>query len=294
MSYHDLYGKQASEQLDRLIELGLDEDIGQGDVTSEALISTDANAEFSFRAREDMVMAGLFLVPKTYAKLATRMENVALPPQTIAAVEEGETVRAGQTLMTVKGNAHLLLTGERLALNLLQRICGVATLTNAYVKAVEGTGCTILDTRKTMPGMRYLDKYGVHCGGGQNHRLRLDDAVLIKDNHLTVQPDIGAAVAAARAKNPDLKIEIEVDTLEQLAEALIAKPDWILLDNMPPSVLEKAMEMRGDSPIKYEASGGINMNSVAVVAKTGVDAISIGALTHSAIAVDIGLDREIG
>ncbi len=292
MSFAQRYGLPAQEQLDRLIDLALDEDIGQGDVTSLALISADAAASFSFRAREDLVMAGLFLVPKVYSKLALRTQGL-LPPQTIAHCEDGDPVKQGETIVTVTGNAHLLLTGERLALNLLQRLCGVATLTSRYVKEVEGTNCMVLDTRKTMPGMRYLDKYAVHCGGGQNHRLRLDDAVLIKDNHLTVQPDIGAAIQAARTQYSDLKIEVECDTLEQVAEALIAKPDWILLDNMPPSVLEQAVEMAKDSGIKLEASGGITLKTIKVKAKTGVDAVSIGALTHSAIAVDIGLDRTI-
>ena len=292
MSFATLYGTPAQEQLDRLIDLALDEDVGQGDVTSEALIPADATASFSFRAREDMIMAGLFLVPKTYAKLALRTQGL-LPPQTTAYFEDGDAIKKGETIITVTGNAHLLLTGERLALNLLQRLCGVATLTSRYVKEVEGTNCVVLDTRKTIPGMRYLDKYAVHCGGGQNHRLRLDDAVLIKDNHLTVQPDVAAAIQTARAKNPTLKIEIECDTLEQVAEALIAKPDWILLDNMPPSVLEQAVAMAKGTDIKLEASGGITLETIRVKAKTGVDAISSGALTHSAIAVDIGLDRTI-
>ena len=293
MSLAQYYGIAAEEQLMRLIDLGLDEDIGQGDVTSKALIPAEANAEFLFKAREPMIATGLFLVPKVYARLAKRMEGV-LPPQTTGNAQEGAKVEAGETLLTVKGNAQLLLTGERLALNLLQRLCGVATLTSRYVEAVEGLNCDILDTRKTMPGMRYLDKYAVMQGGGKNHRLRLDDAVLIKDNHLTVQPDVGAAVVAARQANPELKIEIECDMLEQVAQALIAKPDWILLDNMPPSTLEKAVELASESGVRLEASGGITLEHLRAYAKTGVHAISIGALTHSAIAVDIGLDREIG
>lgn len=292
MNFTKLYGKAAEEQLTRLIDLALDEDVGQGDITTESLIPEAATARFAFRAREELVAAGLFVVPKVYARLASRMGN-RLPPQTIAACTEGDHLTPGQTLLTVNGNAHLLLTGERLALNLLQRLCGVATLTATYVKAVEGTGCAILDTRKTMPGQRYLDKYAVQCGGGQNHRLRLDDAVLIKDNHLSMQPDIGAAVATVRQRAKGLKIQIECDTLEQVAEALIARPDWILLDNMLPSTLEQAVEMAAESGVKLEASGGITLERIAVVAKTGVDAISVGALTHSAPAVDIGLDRQI-
>ncbi len=287
-----MYGLSAQEQLDRLIDLALDEDIGEGDVTSEALIPADTTAKFSFRAREDLVLAGVFLIPKVYAKLTLRTEGL-LPPQSVAHCEDGAMIKKGETLITLTGNAHLLLTGERLALNLLQRLCGVATLTSRYVKEVEELDCAVLDTRKTMPGMRYLDKYAVHCGGGKNHRLRLDDAVLIKDNHLTVQPDIGAAIQTARAKHPDLKIEVECDTLEQVAEALIAKPDWILLDNMPPSILEQAVAMAEGTDVKLEASGGITLESIKVKAKTGVDAISVGALTHSAVAVDIGLDRTI-
>lgn len=291
MKFQQLYGKPACDQLDRLIDLALEEDIGGGDITSQALIPEKAMASFEFRARQEIVVAGLFLVPKVYARLATRMKS--LPPQATAQVQDGQHLQAGETLMVVKGNAQLLLTGERLALNLLQRLCGVATLTAEYVQAVAGSGCAVLDTRKTMPGMRYLDKYAVHCGGGQNHRLRLDDAVLIKDNHLAVQPDIGAAVQTARAQAPGMKIEIEVDTLGQLAEALIARPDWVLLDNMPVSVLEQAVAMAKGSGVKLEASGGINLSTIQAVAKTGVDAISVGALTHSAVAVDIGLDRQI-
>lgn len=287
----DLYGVEAEAFTERLLDLALEEDIGQGDATSEALIPVDAKASFVFRARQEMVVAGMFLVPKIYAKLAN-IEQGKLPPQTVGHCDDGDVVNAGQTILTVTGNARMLLTGERVALNLLQRLCGVATHTAQYVAAVEGR-CDVLDTRKTMPGMRYLDKYAVHCAGGANHRLRLDDAVLIKDNHLTVQPDVAAAIQTARAKYSDLKIEVECDTLEQVAEALIAKPDWILLDNMSPSQLEKAVEMGLGSAVKMEASGGVTLKTIGVISKTGVDAISVGALTHSAIAVDIGLDREI-
>jgi nicotinate-nucleotide pyrophosphorylase (carboxylating) len=292
MSFSTLYGSSAVEQLNRLIDLGLEEDVGTGDATSQALIPEESTAEFTFVAREKMTVSGLFLIPKTYARLAARMGN-QLPPQSIAYCEDGDQVEAGTSLMQVKGNAQLLLTGERLALNFLQRLCGVASLTASYVDAIKGTGCQLLDTRKTLPGMRYLDKYAVTCGGGHNHRLRLDDAVLIKDNHLTVQTDLGAAITAARQRHPSLKIQIECDTLEQTTEALKHKPDWILLDNMPPAQLQKAVEMAKNSGVKLEASGGITLKTIHPIAETGVTAISVGALTHSAIAKDIGLDRVI-
>ncbi len=285
------YGADAAKQLDTLIDLGLDEDIGQGDATTQSLIAPNTTASFSFVAREDLYMSGVFLIPKVYAKLAMRTKG-ALPPQTTAHVQDGQKISKGTALVTVLGNAQLLLTGERLALNLVQRLCGVATLTSHYVAAVEGTNVHILDTRKTMPGFRYLDKYAVLCGGGVNHRLRLDDAILIKDNHLSLYQHIGEAVNKARADYPTLKIEIECDTLQQVQHAIAARPDWILLDNMTPDMLEQAVAMLKVTNIKSEASGGVTLKTVKAIAQTGVDAISVGALTHSATAIDIGLDRK--
>lgn len=274
------------QETDALIRLALAEDVGQGDVTSQLLISEHATADFRFRTRQPMVMAGGFLVARVYALLQVTCE---VP----IAVADGKAVEAGSELLRVSGKAQGLLTGERVALNLLQRACGIATLTQRYVKAVEGMGVTILDTRKTMPGMRQLDKYAVRCGGGENHRMRLDDRILIKDNHIAVAGGITAAVEKARAGASDLKIEVECDTPEQFHEALGLQVDWIMLDNMPPALMaELANHPRGMT--RLEASGGITLENVRQVAETGVDAISIGALTHSAPAMDIGLDTSIG
>ena len=292
MKFIQYYGDQALTQLDKLIDLALEEDIGAGDATTQALIAKESKARFVFNAREALTVAALFLVPRIYAALARKMG--VLPPRSIASVEEAESVQAGQALMEVTGNAQLLLTGERVALNFLQRCCGVATLTARYRQEMKNENIELRDTRKTLPGYRYLDKYSVRCGGGINHRLRLDDAVMIKDNHLSLETNIAAAVQHARSAYSQLPIQVECDTLEQVKEALAAKPEWLLLDNMPPEILKEAVALSEGSNIKLEASGGVTLDTIAEIAQTGVDAISVGALTHSAVAVDIGLDREMG
>jgi len=292
-SFSALYGNAAIKRLEALIDLALQEDDVLQDATSQATIPADSNASFAFVTRQEMSVSALFLIPKVYAALARKMS--CLPPQVVAHVQEGESVGRGKTLLTAKGNAHLLLAGERVALNFLQRCCGVASLTRRYVAQLEGLNCQLLDTRKTLPGFRELDKYAVLCGGGTNHRLNLGDAVLIKDNHLSMQPDIAAAISAARRHAPAKLIVIECDTIEQTAQALIAQPDRILLDNMTLSDLTQVVSMRHEAApqIMLEASGGVTLETLRNIAKTGVDAISVGALTHSAAAVDIGLDREI-
>ena len=278
------------EDIQRAVQLALAEDVGSGDVTTLATVPESATAVATMRTREPIVVAGLPLAEATFLELSKKLviEHD---------VQEGQRVEANQTLMTIKGPARALLTGERVALNFVQRLSGIATLTAQFVEAVKGTNAHILDTRKTTPGLRALEKYAVACGGGQNHRMGLFDMVLIKDNHLAAlngekNGAIATAIKRARAKYPNLKIEIEADTLEQVELALAADADLILLDNMtPPQLRSAADKCRGRA--KTEASGGVNLSTVRAIAESGVDYISVGALTHSARAVDIGLDFEL-
>ena len=264
-----------------IIDNALAEDIGKGDITSELLVPEAMQAEIHFVAHEAMVVCGLFVAEMTYAALDKDVEV------TIHAFE-GKAVPAEYSLVTAKGKARALLTGERVALNLLQRMCGVASLTRTYVDVVAPTKATILDTRKTMPGLRVLDKYAVRAGGGQNHRMRLDDMVLVKDNHIVLCGSIKAAIETAR-KGGDVPVVVECDTLEQLREAIIAKPNRVLLDNMSLEQLTEAVKLaKGVVPL--EASGGVSLDTVLAIAETGVDFISVGKLTHSALAADIGAD----
>ncbi len=266
---------------ERIIKDALAEDIGKGDITSELLVPEDMAAEMHFVAHEAMVVCGLFVAEMVYAVLDKDIEV------TIHAFE-GKAIPAEYSLVTAKGNARSLLTGERVALNLLQRMCGVASLTKTYVDMVAATGTTILDTRKTMPGLRVVDKYAVRAGGGKNHRMRLDDMVLIKDNHIVLSGGIKEAIEAAR-KGTDVPVVVECDTLEQLQEAIAAMPDRVLLDNMTPEQLSEAVKLvKGAFPL--EASGGVSLDTVRIIAETGVDFISVGKLTHSALAADIGAD----
>lgn len=270
------------EALRGIIAAALAEDLGlAGDVTSRLLIPEEKQGTLAFNARQDMVACGLFIPALVFAQLG---DGVQAMPQ----AAEGEHVGPGATLCLMRGPGQLLLTGERVALNLMQRACAVATLTRRYVEAVTGTHAVILDTRKTMPGLRVLDKYAVLAGGGHNHRMGLYDMVLIKDNHIALAGGISAAVKAARA-GTQLPVEVECDTLEQVREALEAKPERILLDNMDTSELEEAVAM-AQGRVKLEASGGVNLDTVRDIAETGVDYISVGALTHSALSVDIGAD----
>lgn len=273
-----------SNEIARIITAALTEDIGKGDVTSELLIPSHQQGKLAFMARESLICCGLELVvgPVFHAVDS----SIVFTPLK----KDGETACAGEKLADVSGPARALLTAERTALNLLQRMCGVATMTSKFVKAVEGTNAVILDTRKTIPGLRALDKYAVAAGGGKNHRMRLDDMILIKDNHIGLAGGIKEALALAFAGNVNrLKIVVECDTLQQATEALAHGADRLLLDNMPPHILAEAVAMvKGKIPL--EASGGVNLQTVRSIAETGVDYISVGALTHSAPAVDIGLD----
>ena len=265
------------------VDVALAEDIGQGDLTTRATVPGDAQLKASMVAREYMVVAGLPIVEEIVKRL--------VPNATIKILAtDGTAVSPDDVLVELEGPAEGLLTAERTALNSVQFLSGIATLTNAYVTEILGTKATLLDTRKTVPGLRNLSKYAVRCGGGTNHRIRLDDGILIKDNHIAVAGDIATAVRAAKLYNfGGIKIQAECDTLEQVQEALDAGADSLLLDNMPPPVLRQAVDLiQGQIPL--EASGGVNLKTIRAIAETGVDFISVGAITQRAPAVDIGLD----
>lgn len=276
-------------EVNQLIDLALVEDLGpiNTDVTSDSTVPPEEQAVAHMVAREACRLAGIHVAVEVFKRVNPELECEVL-------VEDGSTVDAMTTVLIIKGSAQSILTAERTALNFIQRMSGVATITAEYTKAAGNSEVMLLDTRKTTPGHRAFEKYSVLCGGGTNHRIGLYDAVLIKDNHLASWQKkhgtgVGACVAAARTKYPGLKIEVEVDTVEQLKEALTTKPDWVLLDNMPPPVLRECVELcKGFC--KTEASGGINLDTIYGIAQTGVDAISVGALTHSAPSIDLALD----
>lgn len=270
--------------IEPVVRAALAEDLGRaGDVTAMACIEADAELSAVFAARKPGVVAGL---------ACARLAVLALDPSARfeATAQDGESVGAGAPLAKVRANARALLSAERTALNLLGRLSGVATLTRAYVDAVAGTRARIVDTRKTTPGLRHLEKYAVRCGGGVNHRFGLDDAILIKDNHVAACGGVGEAVRRAKAFAGHLmKVEVEVDTLEQFQEALRYGPDVVMLDNFGPEALAEAVRLNAGRAV-LEASGGVNLDTVRALAETGVDVISVGALTHSAPVLDIGLD----
>ena len=274
----------------RLIDMALAEDLGTGgDITSAATIPEDVHFTANLTARHDMVVAGLGL-----AGLVFKTVDAAIHWR--ADIEDGQRVDAGTVLAIVSGPARALLTAERTALNLLQHLSGIATLTRCYVDAVQGTGATILDTRKTLPAYRELAKYATRMGGATNHRMRLDDAVLIKDNHIAVAGSVTNAIQGAKDAG-HRPIEVECDTLNQVREALAANGgegvDAILLDNMNTDQLREAVALIGDQA-RTEASGGVTLDTVRAIAETGVKTISIGRITQSAPAVDIGLDWNPG
>ncbi|MBM3875179.1 MAG: carboxylating nicotinate-nucleotide diphosphorylase [Verrucomicrobia bacterium] len=272
-----------------LVRAALAEDIGPGDATTLATVPARATAIAHMVAREPLVVAGLDCAVECFRALSPAVELKRH-------VSDGERANAGARLLTVRGRTRAILTAERVALNFVQRLSGIATLTAQFVEAVRGTGAAILDTRKTTPGLRRLEKHAVKCGGGRNHRLGLHDRVLIKDNHLAALRDakpnaIAAAVARARAKWPGMVIEVEADTLAQVRQAVAANPHIILLDNMTLAQLRAAVRFVAGRA-RTEASGGANLRTVRAIAQTGVDFISVGALTHSARAVDLALDFE--
>lgn len=271
------------------VRAALAEDAGSGDVTSLATIPADAVSEARMVAREQLVVCGLALAKATFRECSS---DVRLTEE----ARDGRHVERGELLMTISGLTRALLTAERVALNFTQRLSGVATLTSRFVEAVRGTKAVILDTRKTTPGWRKLEKYAVRCGGGQNHRFGLWDMVLIKDNHLAALRDaapnpIAAAVSRAKKQYPNLRVEVEADNLEQVAQATEAGADIILLDNMSLDQLRAAVQIV-NGRAKTEASGGVHLDTVRDIAETGVDFISAGAITHSARAVDIALDFD--
>jgi nicotinate-nucleotide pyrophosphorylase (carboxylating) len=268
---------------DDFVKRVLAEDLGEGgDVTSNATISADARFSAELAAREPIVVAGLDLAEAFFRELdaGVAIEKLA---------GEGDCVEAGTVLMRLSGNARAMLAAERAALNTLQHLSGIATLTRRYVDAIEGTGAILLDTRKTIPGLRALEKYAARMGGAQNHRMRLDDGVLIKDNHVAVAGGVGLAVRAAKDASTGLQVQVEVDRIEQVEEALAAGADRLLLDNMDPSTLRRAVELvAGRVPL--EASGGVRLETIRSIAESGVEFISVGRITQSAPAVDIGMD----
>lgn len=270
-----------------IVARALAEDVGTGDLTSVAAVPADLRAEAAFVLREPAVVCGLPVARAVFAAVDPALELRALLP-------EGARAEAGATIATLSGPARGLLTGERVALNLLQRMCGVATATARYVEAIAGTRARILDTRKTTPGLRALEKYAVRMGGGTNHRFALYDGVMLKDNHLAIlaAQGLGLADAIRRTKaavGPMVRVEVEVESVEQAAVAAAAGAEMILLDNMPPDQLRAAVAAIAGRAIT-EASGGITLATIRAVAESGVDFISVGALTHSARAIDIGLD----
>lgn len=265
----------------KLLDAAIAEDLGTGDITSQAVIPKSTLFQGIVVAREDMVCAGLPIMKLVFAKFSDQI-------QCEVNVEDGINVSAGAHLVQVKGPAIELLASERTAINILQHLSGIATLTRQYVKKIEGTGATLLDTRKTIPGLRELAKYATKVGGATNHRMRLDDGVLIKDNHVAVAGSVYEAVRRAKAKHVD-NIEVECDTLNEVAEALQAGANSILLDNMDTETCAKAVELVAGR-VPTEASGNINLNTIREIAETGVNFISVGRLTHSARAMNIGLD----
>ena len=267
-----------------LVEDALAEDLGRrGDVTSQATIPADMQAQLQIKARQEGVICGMDLARLSFALVDANIEF-------LAQVQDGETVAAGAVLAIVRGNARHLLTAERTALNFMTHLSGIATATRQIVDSVAQYPAQITCTRKTIPGLRIVQKYAVRCGGGRNHRLGLDDAILIKDNHIAIAGDIKTAIEQAQHFAGHLiPIEVEVDTLEQLEQALEAGVSLVLLDNMSPEVLSQAVAMcKGRA--KTEASGGITPETVQAAASTGVDFIAMGYLTHSTTALDIGLD----
>jgi nicotinate-nucleotide pyrophosphorylase (carboxylating) len=268
--------------LDPILRNALEEDIGTGDVTTLATIEPGTQASAELVAKEDFVLAGVDVAQRVFQLLAadTAFEKL---------ISDGQNVKRGEVIAWIKGDAAVLLQGERVALNLLQRMCGVATLTSKFMQEVKGTQAVVVDTRKTTPGLRVFEKYAVRMGGGGNHRMALYDAVLIKENHVAAAGGITAAVSRAKQRVPHTqKIEVEVRNQDEVAEALEVGADILLLDNMSLEQLSAAVELVGDRAIT-EASGGVNLESVRSIAETGVRLISVGALTHSYRAVDISM-----
>ncbi|HET8749872.1 MAG TPA: carboxylating nicotinate-nucleotide diphosphorylase [Sphingomicrobium sp.] len=269
--------------IDEFVSRILAEDLGKGgDVTSNATIPADARFTAAMNCRQRIVLAGIELAAAFFRALDPKVEIELL-------ASDGDLLVHGTTLMRLSGNARAMLSAERSALNTLQHLSGVATLTRRYVDAIEGTGAILLDTRKTLPGLRALEKYATRMGGAQNHRMRLDDGVLIKDNHIAACGGVAEAVRAAKSANTALQVQVEVDRTDQIEPALEAGADRLLLDNMDPAKLREAVALTGGR-VPLEASGGVTLETIRFLAETGVNYVSVGRITQSAPAVDIGLD----
>jgi nicotinate-nucleotide pyrophosphorylase (carboxylating) len=277
-----------NKQVLNLVRLALEEDIGSGDVTSLSLVPDSANARAVIISRNEYVISGIHVANAVFHEMDPNLKTHCLVP-------DGRNAHAKENIMTVEGNARNILSAERTALNFMQRMTGIATLTAAFVEKVAGADTTILDTRKTTPNLRILEKYAVLCGGGENHRMGLFDRSLIKDNHRKLLADknkpcpLDQAIRHSRETFPDIPVEVEVESLDQLKDALKANPDWILVDNMPPDELKQYVALCPEQ-VRVEASGGITLENVKQIADTGVDAISLGCLTHSAPAADLSLE----
>jgi len=276
--------EQLQKDIQTTVERALREDIGDGDLTAE-LISPSATINATIITRDDMTLAGRPWIDEVFHQLDPR---VALLWQ----IEDGDSVEAGSVICRLQGPARPILSGERVALNFLQTLSATATVTASYVQAVAGTGCRILDTRKTLPGLRHAQKYAVRCGGGCNHRIGLFDAILIKENHILGAGGIAAAIASARKLHAGMPIEIEVESIVEVGEALEAKAERLLLDNFALPMLQQAVALnqeKGDPPAELEASGALAIDDIAAVAATGVDYISVGALTKNVCAIDLSM-----
>jgi nicotinate-nucleotide pyrophosphorylase (carboxylating) len=268
--------------LKKLIQEALSEDLGNGDVTSEAIVLADATSTADIKAKQDLVLAGLDVARHVFHYLDPAIQFTPL-------AKDGDRIKAGAVLARVSGKTRTLLAGERVALNLFQHLSGIATLTSRYVEQLKGAKAQILDTRKTLPGLRRLEKYAVRMGGGRNHRFGLYDGILIKDNHITAAGSITKAVELARKNAHNLlKIEVETKTLEEVREALTVKADVIMLDNMPLDLMREAVKMIAGRAL-VEASGNVTLETIRAIAETSVDFISSGSLTHSAPAADISM-----
>jgi nicotinate-nucleotide pyrophosphorylase (carboxylating) len=272
--------------LDEFVTRVLAEDLGKGgDVTSVSTIASDARFTAEMNVRQALVVAGIEIAAAFFRTLDREVRIDLL-------ADDGDRVEHGTTLMRLNGNARAMLAAERSALNTLQHLSGIATLTGQYVDAIAGTGAVLLDTRKTIPGLRVLEKFASRMGGAQNHRMRLDDGILIKDNHVAVCGRVAEAVRRAKAANAGLQVQVEVDRIDQIEPALSAGADRLLLDNMDPSTLRQAVTLvAGRVPL--EASGGVTLDTIRLIAETGIDFISVGRITQSAPAADIGLDYSV-
>ncbi len=270
-------------KVEKIIDLALEEDVGKGDITTELLFPKTIECNAEIRCKEGGILAGLPVASEVFRKLDSSVEF-------LSSKSDGDKMNAGDLIVKIRGSQKYILTGERLALNILQRLSGIATATSKYVKAVEGYNVKIIDTRKTVPGMRILSKYAVRVGGGHNHRIGLSDGILIKDNHIKLAGGIKQAVEKIKRNLcSDHKIEVETSRLDQVEQSLEAGADIIMLDNMPDNLMKEAVCIIGEKAL-IEASGGITLERVRQVAELGVNLISVGALTHSAQALDISLD----